>query len=685
MRICFVGKYPPIEGGVSVQSYWTLRGLAERGHEVFVVTNADEVEDHYRLRLEGDDADWLEPRFPSVGGSVKVRNCERFSRRRMNHIPLSNPFVTKLATLATQTVRQYDCRAIYSYYFEPYGVAGHLAAQWTGVPHVVRHAGSDLERLMKVPDLSTAYREIVKAAARVLTRQSLVERFLRMGVSADRVRAGLGFSPAPEFFNPQAAPLDVNLLLRHLSASGAAVRDACTNTDPLDLSKPTIGIYGKVGEFKGSFDLVNALGLLKREGLDFNLLAMTHGTQGERFREALRESGLEDRTRVLPFMPNWRVPSFIRACTAVCFLERDSPIAIHGPMIPREVISCGTCLILSGEVASKQPYRDLISDRENMLVVNPTDREDLAARLRFVIQEPEEARAIGARGRLISEAVEDYPAFIKNYENLFLELTEREARPARRDMGGSGTCVCVQHSADELPAAADTPQRDARETVASYFPCTGFLLSDQMETILTRFGRDRGRRDGPELEEAVRFGDFLSELLARRQITPAAPYFDDVFRFERIAASFFVADDSDTVPPFPAADELGGLTVSEEATRDLRPVRNRHARVYSFDHDMNTLLTQLQRRVPLPVPPPKRATLMLFHKTPNLARLTLKISGPTNDLLTLCDGTHTTRTLLSKLAGLHGVDCVEDEAALKLNAVSMLNQLYGKGIIAFCR
>lgn len=686
LRICFVGKYPPIEGGVSVQSYWTLRGLAERGHEVYVVTNADEVEDHYRLRLEGDDADWLEPRFPSVGGSVRVRNCERFSRRRMNHIPLANPFVTKLASLVTQTVRQHGCQAIYSYYFEPYGVAGHLAAQWTGVPHVVKHAGSDLERLMKVPDLSTAYREIVRAAALVLTRKGLVERFLRMGVGAHKVRAGLGFSPAPWLFNPQAAPLDVNGLLRRLAAQGPAIHDACPNTDPLDLSKPTIGIYGKVGEFKGSFDLVNALGLLKREGLDFNLLAMTHGTQGERFRKALHENSLEDRTRVLPFVPNWRVPSFIRACAAICFLERDSPIAIHGPMIPREVIACGTCLILSGEVASKQPYRDSIRDRENMLVVNPAAREDLAARLRFVIQEPEEARAIGARGRAVSEAFEDYPAFIRNYENLFLELAGGEARPARRNVGTSRPDTCGQNSDDEFSAAADQPRRDVREVVASYFPCTGYLLSDRMETILTHYGQAHGLQNDLELDAATRFGDSLSQLLARRLVTPAASYFDDVFRFERLAASFFVAtDEDDRVPPFPAADELGGREVGDEAVGDLRPVQNKHARVYSFDYDISALIAQLRQGTLPPDPYPKRATLMLFHKAPNLARLTLKISEPTNDLLTLCDGTHTTRMLLAKLVELHGVDCEDDKAALKLNAVSMLNKLYGKGIITFCR
>ena len=43
MRICAIGKFPPIQGGVSMRTYWTAHGLAAYGHEVHVVTNAKEV------------------------------------------------------------------------------------------------------------------------------------------------------------------------------------------------------------------------------------------------------------------------------------------------------------------------------------------------------------------------------------------------------------------------------------------------------------------------------------------------------------------------------------------------------------------------------------------------------------------------------------------------------------------
>lgn len=94
LRICIVGKYPPIEGGVSASTYWLAYGLAARGHEVHVVTNADEVEDRYRIHLGPADADMAQPRFASTGGSVRAHHVQGFSRRAMAHIPVSSPFVS---------------------------------------------------------------------------------------------------------------------------------------------------------------------------------------------------------------------------------------------------------------------------------------------------------------------------------------------------------------------------------------------------------------------------------------------------------------------------------------------------------------------------------------------------------------------------------------------------------------
>ena len=52
MKICFISKYPPIEGGVSARVYWLTKSLGEKGHEVHIVTNAQERSEEHTSELQ---------------------------------------------------------------------------------------------------------------------------------------------------------------------------------------------------------------------------------------------------------------------------------------------------------------------------------------------------------------------------------------------------------------------------------------------------------------------------------------------------------------------------------------------------------------------------------------------------------------------------------------------------------
>src|SRR6202008_1992939 len=137
-------------------------------------------------------------------------------------------------------------------------------------------------------------------------------------------------------------------------------------------------VYGKVGAAKGTFDLITALGRLGAEGRSFQFAAMVGSESGAIMRKTLVRSRMAERTLILPYLPNWRVPEFIRACTAVCFLERHFPVEIHGPMIAREVLTCGTCLIVSKEIADKHVNREQLTSGVHLLVVtDPRDTDEL--------------------------------------------------------------------------------------------------------------------------------------------------------------------------------------------------------------------------------------------------------------------------------------------------------------------
>ena len=134
MKICIIGKYPPIQGGVSTRTYRYAHGLARRGHQVHVVTNADEVGPPFRVHMR--DEDWARCEGDYGEGSVTVHWTNPADRQQF-HIPMGTPFVSKLSSLAATVATDVAADVIFSYYVEPYAVAGHLAAEMCGLPHIV--------------------------------------------------------------------------------------------------------------------------------------------------------------------------------------------------------------------------------------------------------------------------------------------------------------------------------------------------------------------------------------------------------------------------------------------------------------------------------------------------------------------------------------------------------------------
>lgn len=663
MRICILGKYPPIEGGVSTNTYWLAHGLAERGHEVHIVTNGDEVEEMFRITLEADDWPWYEPKFEASGGRVRVYNTDGFSRRAMGHIPEANPFVSKLASLATDVVRRHSCQVILAYYYEPYGVAAWLASRWTGRPLLIKHAGSDLDRLFRVPDLSTTYKEVLRSADAVVTQSRLMPRFLGFGVDRRRLVPDVPYSVPSAVFHAEAAALNVErLVLRPEGGAGGE------HARPFDPRLTSIGVYGKIGGSKGTFDLIASLGALAREGLDFNLLAMVGGAQAGILAPALREAGLGERAYLLPMLPNWKVPAFLSTCAAVCFLERDFPVAIHGPIIPREVFACGRCLVLSGEIAFKQRYRDRLSPGENVLIVqDPKDHAELSAVLRSVLESPDRAALIGARGAELSHSIEDYGAYILGWEEVLSRYAD---------------------SAPPVGARARAPI-SAGEALESTIPDLVSFLRRRCPEIVEEFLRDAP--DAEPRQTAVRFCDFVTERLPRDRFGDDTPKLLAALLYGRSRVLATHDPIGDHTPVFAVSDCLHGRQVSRESVWGLWPVCGSAVHIDELDYDVSGLFTEssLFGQEPRSDQEEKLASIspervvVLFQRSANLIPCELRIDGPTRALVEACDGTRTTGDLVAEMCGRFGAESAAQREALTERLLAALDGLYRANVIVF--
>ena len=110
---------------------------------------------------------------------------------------------------------------------EPYGIAGHLAAQMTGAPHVVRMAGSDAGRLWHHPQFEALYDHVLRSAERWWPRARSRSARVQRGVDPRRIVPGGGYALPDDLFTPDGPALDLNGLARANSPAIPTCATAC--------------------------------------------------------------------------------------------------------------------------------------------------------------------------------------------------------------------------------------------------------------------------------------------------------------------------------------------------------------------------------------------------------------------------------------------------------------------------
>jgi glycosyltransferase involved in cell wall biosynthesis len=455
MKILVIGKFPPIEGGVSAQTYWFCTALAQRGHQIEVITDAAEVEDEYRIWLRHDDLKRLNVSYEG-GGQVRVRWTKPWDERAWRHVPAGNPRVTKLVSLALEAARAGAADVICSYYLEPYAFAASIVSAWTGIPFVLRHAGSDRFRLMRNPDMASAYREIF---SRATVMQAVDADYMGLGVPEERMARSAGLAYVPPEFSPATAPMSIPATLaelRHIGWDGQ-INDA----DP-DRGKPIVGMYGKAGPGKGIGAVLDAVA--REPALrDVQLLLVSGGVGLPAVRDHIARLGLRERSWLLPFLPHWRVPAFIRACDLVCALEQDFWIAQHSPSLPREVMACGAPLLMSGELAAKTKGLPDLAGR-HAFTCDPRDAGGLATALAGALRQIRDEPSADARD-LQEVLAAERVAIADGYEHALSSARSQSAGRASR---------ALRHTARVRSAAA------RRKWLAEQVPAVWKHASDDL-------------------------------------------------------------------------------------------------------------------------------------------------------------------------------------------------------------
>jgi hypothetical protein len=484
----------------------------------------------------------------------------------------------------------------------------------TGRPHVIKHAGSDVGRLLMHPQMRGLYDHILAKATRIVTGGIMAKRFLESGIDRSQLFLEDDFRVPDSIFCPEGDVLDLTKLL---TEAGDDLSLASTLGAGVCLRSQVLGVYGKLGESKGTYDLLHAVKHLRKRGHALTLVVMGHGFQQTEteFRQRIVDLDLTDSVIQVPFVPHWRVPEFIRMCDAVCFLERDFPIGFHAPTVPREVFACAKCLIGSSEVLQRQIMAERLVHRFNCLAVRDVqDTEELADVITIGLGNRQHAEAIGRRGHEYSMLVERKSAFPRNYEQLFADAIkghdDKGVLTSSAIASANDRFMWTRRVVDCLP----TEQRKTiDECAARYGSDDGWALSvyaGLLELIA------KGELASGVLIDAVRMEMRLAGVHSAGVHSSEGKVEDGLFRLEALE-----------IPTF------------EEGMEKLYPILTNGLELDEYEFDVREMLSA-RVHGELPIWASRRHSCAVVVPAANERRCRIYwLSPPIQSLLELCDGT----------------------------------------------
>lgn len=381
LNILFIGKYPPIEGGESTKLYWLARGLGEKGHNVYIVSNCQEIEDEYRCVLRSEDLKELQPR------NVKLFSTSPLDK--LSFIPSYNPLSEKLSSLAIEVCESYDIDIIIGWYLLPYAVAAFNVSKIKNKKFVFQHAGSDINRLLTNQFLYKYLQKIISEADAVMSYPATRPLFESVRIK----NIFIHLPKIPSLFNPNETPFNLE------EEFGLKIE-----------KENTFLFLGKLTKRKGLEYLLESF---QKVSNDKNLLIFGRGKEEEYFKLRYKKENIHYFNPI----PPWRVSNLIKSCTSVILPEYNFGIKQHKSRIPLETILCGEVPIISYQISSK--YGLL---KEFFIEINPTDINSFSSLIENSELIREKKGFIEKRYSEIKEIIGSYEEYIDSFEEFLLKI-----------------------------------------------------------------------------------------------------------------------------------------------------------------------------------------------------------------------------------------------------------------------
>jgi hypothetical protein len=343
------------------------------------------------------------------------------------------------------------------------------------------------------------------------------------------------------------------------------------------------------------------------------------------------------------------VPEFLRGCLAVCCLEQDFPIRIHSPMVAREALLCGCCLVASTEVLRKLPEYDRLPSGYGCVAVdNVRDVGELAQRLADIANDPAPAAAVGARGHDFARRLERQTGFPRRLDKILIAAAARKRLPATFS-GNSGKTGSSDDPFQLTQLCADALQK----ITGKKLPTNGPIDIAQAHTIL-----------GAIRKATAKGTTSLKPLIPAVEIEIA------VATAERTLGEL---RDGEKNKSFIRLN-IRRWAIASGDLAQLLPIQNPRMNIIKFNFDVSHYLTS--RNVgEFPVVVTRRPSyVVVFAPAKGRRSEPLLVDGATARILQLSEGRQTALAIAAQLESEEGATSVEDSLA-------WIEELFCRGLI----
>jgi len=355
-RIVVVSKYPPIEGGIAAKTYWFYRALAECGHAIHIVTDRAGVDSEYCVYPYSEET------------GVENISVHRPTGEIPWHIPNDMHTDLDLLNTAVKVIKDSKADLIDAGYLIPYGLVGYLASSITGVPFILRHGGSDINKFLKAGIWETLLREAFEKAALIITDKNNYDTVSQL---SNRVRILPPYVPDPNAFKP---------------------------FETTNEKVPVFALIGKANYYWRHKGWHKVIEILQQLTTKFKLIVVSQGIGFKEFKRYTEENiGYDIEWR--SFCHPSEMPTLLNSIDGVFILYEDLPFPDFSNLF-LETLFCG---------------KAVITDRPDILQSYKNERLSIERFVENVIQIP--VNDAGAAAKIISEHFKEATAPVKTTQS----------------------------------------------------------------------------------------------------------------------------------------------------------------------------------------------------------------------------------------------------------------------------